>query len=92
MAVVQKALDSYAIEGALSEEGVQCKKVISTARGKLALSEGSTSTFVSGASRIAVCSMRVVYCVMPNLLYYYYTTVTGSARRACRRPRRFRRD
>ena len=42
MAVVQKALDSYAIEEALLEEGAQCKTVISTAGGKLALSEEAT--------------------------------------------------
>ena len=42
MAVAQKVLDTYAIEGALSEGGVACKKVVKTAGGKLALSEGVT--------------------------------------------------
>ena len=42
MAVVQRALDTYAIEEALPEEGVHCKKVICTADGELALSEEAT--------------------------------------------------
>jgi hypothetical protein len=42
MAVVQRALDTYAIEDALPKEGVQCKTVISTPGGKLALSEEAT--------------------------------------------------
>ena len=42
MAVVQKVLDTYAIEGALPEEGVQCKVVVEAADGKLALSEEAT--------------------------------------------------
>ena len=42
MAVVQRVLDTYAIEEALSEEGVQCKKVIKATDGKLALSEEAT--------------------------------------------------
>ena len=42
MAVVQKALDSYAIESALSQEGMQCKAVVEAADDKLALSEETT--------------------------------------------------
>ena len=42
MAVVQKVVDTYAIEGALPKEGVQCKVVVEAADGKLALSEEAT--------------------------------------------------
>jgi hypothetical protein len=42
MAVVQKVLDTYAIEGALPEKGAHCKTVVKAADGKLSLSEEMT--------------------------------------------------